>query len=324
MRKRRLPSRNRSGVALLGALALLALLSLLVAGAFATTTLARRGGALARSDASLTAAADDALGAVISEWHVLGLDTIPAGAALTLQIDQSPPAALAVEVTVTGLPRGIYWIVADVTSLNGDGGHRRASLVVRVPAGDPLPEAGLVARGDVALDGGVRFERDSAKNADCPAVASPDVIVGPGAHLRATAFAAGVTSEIRPAADDAATYRLSGAGWAELRALAATYALGDLALAGGVFDGVMLVEGRLSIEGPVSITGLVIARNGVDASRGVITVNGALQSYAAVDTSPAIRLGEGTIRFSPCAVVRALRSAAVPRPVRERGWGELF
>jgi hypothetical protein len=81
---------------------------------------------------------------------------------------------------------------------------------------------------------------------------------------------------------------------------------GDLTLAGGVeFQGPVLVKGTLKTTGVGGrITGAVIAR--------------------AISLGRAAVLGAPVVRYSRCAVSRALTQSAVLVPLSERGWAEFY
>ena len=72
-------SRPPRGVALFAALALMSVIALLVAGAAASTRASQRASRLARTDASLTTAADYALANVLADARGLGFADLPLG-----------------------------------------------------------------------------------------------------------------------------------------------------------------------------------------------------------------------------------------------------
>jgi hypothetical protein len=81
------------------------------------------------------------------------------------------------------------------------------------------------------------------------------------------------------------------------------YAPGDLRVAGGTGQGVLLVAGRLTLEGGARFVGVIVAGDGVSIEEGVSVV-GSIRSTG----GPALLSG-GDVRFSGCAVSEALRRA---------------
>ena len=100
---------------------------------------------------------------------------------------------------------------------------------------------------------------------------------------------------------------------------------GDTTIAGGTFDGLMIVDGALTITGPFAATGLIVARGPIVTTGGGFALTGAMLSFAKPPSGEyALDLGGASIRFSPCVVARAIRRSVTLRPVRERSWSEFF
>jgi len=315
-------ARKRTGVALFGALALLALVSLLVGGALAAFRLASRSSGFANTDAILTAAADFAITSIAMNAAQFGLDTLPLGAAHTVVPIPSRTNGITPTVVATRLAGGMVWLVADAAQTGITSGHRRINLVARWRSPGPFPSTALVARGDVHLAAGATFSVDTTGDADCRVVPSADVSVAPGAVV--AQVGAAVVSSTATAADTT-TYMLTSSQLAQLPAASVTHVAGDTTITGGAFQGILIVDGVLTITGPYTVTGLVVARRSIVATSGGLVVTGAMLSFAAVQTSvPAIDLGSSNIRYSRCAIAAAIRRAVPLRPVRERSWAELF
>jgi hypothetical protein len=116
-------SRSPRGVALFAALALMSVIALLVAGAVASTRASQRASRLARTDALLTTAADYAgMFSVTSETTA----DLPLGAPTVLDAPIPGAPDLNVSVSVTRLPAGVLWMVADALA-GADRGHRRVN-----------------------------------------------------------------------------------------------------------------------------------------------------------------------------------------------------
>ncbi|HEY9228052.1 MAG TPA: hypothetical protein VIP11_15455, partial [Gemmatimonadaceae bacterium] len=317
-------SHGRNGVALFAALTLMAIVGLLIGGTLATSTLAQRSTRLAHSDAQLNAAADLALNTVLADWRGRGLADLPLGREVRFDVPivGSPIAA---SVFVTRLANGVLWIVADAGDASGaTRGRRRLNLVARWPWLGELPRAAIVARGRVRLASGVIVTADTTGEPDCRAPAVPPaVMVGPGSEL---VSADSVSVAIDPSAADSSTYYI--AHW-QLPLHDSTSRVvrvrGDTTLSGGSFNGVLLVDGRLTITGSVAASGLIVVRGEVDARLGSLTLTGALLSLAPYNISRfGIDIGAGLIRHSRCEIAKEFRHAIPLRPVRQRGWVELF
>jgi hypothetical protein len=165
-----------------------------------------------------------------------------------------------------------------------------------------------------------RFTVDTAQDAECAAGPGPAAIVGPGATARAPN---GVRVDTAGAARDSVTYYLTQAQLASLAAASGvTHVTGDTAITGGVFDGILIVDGSLTLHGTFAGSGLIVVRGGVDASDAVVTLRGALLSFNASNVSTI--LTELSVEYAPCAVARVMRVALSPRVVRLRSWAEFF
>jgi hypothetical protein len=149
------------------------------------------------------------------------------------------------------------------------------------------------------------------------------VVIAPAASVRAIDSVSVVTSA---AAADSASYFLTASQQTALREGGQlVHVGGDTTIAGGTFDGILIVEGALTITGPFAATGLIVARGPVSAVTGSVSLTGAVMSDAPQESlAPAIKFSGVTIRYSLCAVDRALRRSLVPRLVAHRSWAELF
>jgi hypothetical protein len=98
-------------------------------------------------------------------------------------------------------------------------------------------------------------------------------------------------------------------------------ALGDLTVAGGRGQGVLLVSGRLRIQGPFVFAGVVIAGGGIEATGPGVRIYGVAMSAGAAGVS---WLADGEVRRSTCAVSRVVEAAARVYPVPRRAWAELL
>jgi hypothetical protein len=100
------------------------------------------------------------------------------------------------------------------------------------------------------------------------------------------------------------------------------YAPGDLDLAGGIGQGVLLVQGNLSISGSFQFYGIVVVQGLVTATDG--EVYGALLTASDGGVPAGSIGGTAEIKYSHCAVDRAATGAAQPRALSERSWIQLY
>lgn len=305
---------------MLAALALLSLAALMIAGAFASLTLSRRNARDARADALLVAAADYAVNTILSSPNDYALADLAYGKPATFAVGVPGPDPIAVTVAATRLRGGVIWFVADASVVRGDSARRRLNVVARFATAGTLPGAPLVARGNVRIARGVSFAADQTIDPDC-ARAAPNVVVVPGATVSSADSIAWLADS---AAADSSAFYLTAAQLATLDSAGAVHVRGDTVVAGGTFDGVMVVDGSLQLAGAWTVHGLVVVRGAVNAATGSIALTGALMSYAPASASPAADLGAGTLVWSPCTVQRAFRRLLHARPARQRSWAELF
>ena len=105
------------------------------------------------------------------------------------------------------------------------------------------------------------------------------------------------------------------------------YHYGDLSISGsGSGQGILLVEGNLTVQGRIDFYGPVIVTGGVDVrgtgSDDVKFYGGILAQNVTLDDS---RLtGNATVNYSSCAIKRALQGSAIPTPLSERSWVQLY
>jgi len=326
---------NRTGIALLAAIATLSIVALLVLGGLASVASSQASLDTGRTGAELLAAANEAIAEVLADWPSLAADTLPAGHTVQLPT-HAHRDGIASGTTVTALPGYIYWIAADAES-STPAADRTVNLLVAYPIQLGIPRSALIARGPVQVGAGVRFTRTalSPVTDSCSAAAS-DVGTPSGAGLTLTAGAdttQPVVTASSQAQDSAAFWPWPTASLAMLRANAtrlpagasmrtvgAMLAIspGDVTLTGGSGSGILLVAGRMHITGPVSFSGIIVAAGGIEATPGASAViTGGL---VAGDTA---RLADVAIHYSQCAMRHAL-ARLPPRPVPGRSWMQLF
>jgi hypothetical protein len=105
------------------------------------------------------------------------------------------------------------------------------------------------------------------------------------------------------------------------------YHYGDLSISGsGAGQGILLVEGNLSVQGRIDFYGPVIATGGVNirgtGSDDVKFYGGVLAQDVTLDDTKLT--GNAMINYSSCAIRRALQGSALPIPLTERAWAQVY
>jgi hypothetical protein len=311
----------RRGIALVAALGVMTLLSLMVAGAFAASLLGERSSRLTFSDASLSASADYAITTVLADPAGYGLADLPFGQPRSF--DVVVPGGARATVSVTRLPTSVLWLVADASIAGIDQGHRRVNMVARFPTLAVLPPAPIVARGNVIARDSVSFSADTTGDPDCAAANAFDVFTSLGATATVNDSA---RVGARANAGDSTTYYMSSQQLALLDSTGPlVHVRGDTTINGGTFTGILVADGSIAVTGASSFIGLVIARGAITATAGGFSLTGAMMAYGnPTNGTTAIELAHATIRYAPCIVANAMRRASRPKPVRQRSWAELF
>src|SRR6185437_5051811 len=119
--------RARRGVALAGALGILMILGLLMAGAVAASTRARGAARLADGEIALAAAADDVAYGLLDGARGAELADLPLGRATTFELSDSAARGVTARVSATRLPANLLWIVADAVTEPSVGGSAGAA-----------------------------------------------------------------------------------------------------------------------------------------------------------------------------------------------------
>jgi hypothetical protein len=96
-------------------------------------------------------------------------------------------------------------------------------------------------------------------------------------------------------------------------------ARGGLALHDGRAQGVLLVDGDLDLDGTFTFAGVIVVHGALHADHGALRLHGAL-----LVSGGGTALGDGSdVRFSRCAVTRALDGVARAEALRRRSWAEV-
>lgn len=91
------------------------------------------------------------------------------------------------------------------------------------------------------------------------------------------------------------------------------YAPGDLEIAGGAGQGVLVVEGHLRVGGGARFVGAIVALGGITAENATV--------FGAVRAAMHVSVQAATLRYSACAIGRAFTATtAFRRPFRRARW----
>ncbi len=101
------------------------------------------------------------------------------------------------------------------------------------------------------------------------------------------------------------------------------YSPGDLKITTGMGQGILLVNGDLEIQGGFQFYGPVIIRGTLKTAGQGGHLNGGVMA-ANVELDQNTVLGNAVIRYSSCAITKALLGSATPGFARGRAWVDLF
>jgi hypothetical protein len=88
-------------------------------------------------------------------------------------------------------------------------------------------------------------------------------------------------------------------------------------------QGVLLIDGDVELTGSLEVDGLLVVRGALDASLGTLTVHGAV--LIRDESGHGSRLGIASrVRYSRCALRRALSAVGAPAAITTGGWLERF
>jgi hypothetical protein len=322
----------------------------LIAGVFFSSTQEYRVGRNSVLQARALTAAEYGLNAIVSagEWSPLWSSAPSAGPLATREY--LPGDGSVDTVRVYRLARGSFLIVSEGRSAPSPGARARrrvgALATLRPPALDSA--AALTARDSVSVQPGALVTGVDAlplgwtcppAGADVASVSAGDTsYAGLSAADRVSLVAAAQSATPAgasiagpaPALDHDGKCDLSAPlNWGDpLRTQGAdspcrdyfpvTHALGDLHITGGAGQGILLVDGDLTIDGGFQFFGLVLVRGAL------VTTGSAAQVVGAVVAARASLAPATVIRYSRCALSRALLGAATPVLARAHAWVDMY
>lgn len=229
-------------------------------------------------------------GAAVGDSSLIsGVDTVPAGWECP-SVDAARPA-----------------VILPSLSLMNDAGCTSAPCLVGVP-----PWSADSAAASVGM-----YERFGAVYRDSiasDALQLADDVVLTGSAPSLDAWGECDASLVENLGDPS---RILGAGSPCADYLPLLHAPGNMRMDGGAGQGVLLVDGDLTIAGGARFSGLV-------AVRGVLEITEASELYGVVLASRVIVHGASRVRYSSCALERALRAAAAPVVPAGMAWSEMY
>lgn len=338
---------ERRGFAIVATVFALVILAALVTGAFFAAEQELRVARNGRDAQRALSAAEAALSLTVAGWDAARLNGLAVGDSAIVAV-ASPPGTGAAGATVVRLNQQLFLVRATGQS-PGEIARRTLGLVVRlVPPPvtfqaavtvlvPPAPEVSSL------IDG---VDRDpSGWSCDAlPGDTLPGVVVDSASvdwdalvALARTIYEAtelpGPIVDVAPMGDAATCDETARSNWGEPGRPAtvagcatyfpAVYANGDLTLAGGRGQGLLLVEGDLTLEGGFEFAGAIIVRGSLSVVGSGASVRGGVVASslrAGSDVAP----GGVSIGYSSCALRRALAPGSRVQPLERRAWAELF
>jgi hypothetical protein len=331
--------RTGRGAALPMVVATLAALGALVASGFWMGILERRAGVALLAMESALGEAETAVIQEVAGWNVARNNALPVGGSLSLATTDLPGARGAA-TRIRRLTGTLFLVASRATSPAGP--VQTAGLLVRLQVPDggpttplwasgpvvvsPLTEvgspAGSAKRGCTSLRDlplGLRFGDGRPEGGEPEDFAGwiprTTKVVQPGRYARVSPTTDGATCRIGDptnwgdplGASSCSTYR------------PVVHVPGDLVLAGGRGQGVLLVAGDLTVRGGFAFEGLILVGGAFRSSGGPLRIVGALQ--AGLVGEGGIRLGgAGVVVHSRCSLIRAAMASARAMPLGSHAW----
>ncbi len=291
--------------------------------------------------------ADESIAQTVANWNAESFAVAPIGSRITSRLRTT--AGEAVDVTVTRTAPLIAWLDVSATTQRDGAPTRAQRRVGRALFAEPPPlplTAALVALTPVALRGTTRISGIDviAINDECGPwrdTTSIAALHNRIHHIDSTVSITGAPP-IATTVDTTRDLTAFNVAWPLIVARAVhrqapanaplpneprwrALLLHDtttIQLAGASqHEGLIAVDGNLVVRGALTIRGLLVVRGSVDATAGQLDVEGALVIYAPNGTTSSLG-NNSTVRYSQCAVRRALAAVSSPNPDPFRIWSE--
>jgi len=333
--------RQRRGFAVATALFALMVIGAVAVGSLFAATRELRAGSESIHQTRAIMAAELGVEQTLSSWSTGWNGAFGRGYGRTWMF--TTPEGADVAVTLTRLADDVFL----VTSEAGAGPARRqVARVVRLDVADPPLFAALAARIPLDPGTGVDGTDHSPLQWDCPEASggiAQFVVADTNSLLRFGQFdwltlTELATTRVGPLAIGAAPRftdeecdTSDQLNWGEpMRSnggactgyFPVIHAAGDLVIAGGRGQGVLVVDGDLTLGGGFEFYGAVLVRGALLAGPGGARLTGVVSLALEGSIPPAL---DGlTIDFSRCVARKALLGLATPVPLVERSWNEGF
>jgi hypothetical protein len=276
-------------------------------------------------DAELETAATSAIADVIQNWRQSALGTAVVGSSAVIT---GPGGG---RTTVTRIGPQLFWIVAEVTRI--DGAQRRQNLIVRLrtPVLDSLPA--MTVSGDASITSGLSIVADSSTGC---AASGPDLVAGNSTRLTALDGPLPPMQIARVSSADSS----NALAWKAIDSLAArpdlelpgatsspvpsgvVHVAGDLTLTGGSGAGILVIDGTLQVAGPIHYAGVIIGRGGVRITADGSSIEGAVRTPGGENRLDI--LGATTLRRSRCSLQVVVSKLVRPSLIAGRRWAEMY
>lgn len=337
----------RRGFAIVATLFALVIVAALVTGAFFAAEQELRVARNGRDSQRALSAAEAALSVAVAGWDGARLNGLAAGDSAVVAV-ASPQGAGATGATVVRLNEQLFLVRATGRG-PGDIAQRTLGLVVRLippPAAFRAAVTVLVPTGpEVSGDiDGVDRDPSGWSCEAAPRDPLPGVVVDSGSvdwdalvalarTIYEPAQLAGPIAGVAPVGDAATCDKTAPNNWGEPGRPASVggctayfptiYVRGDLTLAGGRGQGLLVVEGDLTLEGGFEFDGAIIVRGSLSVVGSGATVRGAVVARL-IRAGSEVAPGGVSFGYSSCAVRRALAAGSRAQPLDRRAWTELF
>ena len=291
--------------------------------------------------------ADESIAQTVANWNAESFAVSPIGSRSTSRLHTTTGEA--VDVTVTRTAPLIAWVDVSATTQRDGAPTRARRRIGRALFAEPPPlplTAALVALTPVALRGTTRISGiDIATiNDECGPwrdTTSIAALHNRIHHIDSTVAITGappIATTVDTTRDLAAfnvAWQLIAARAVPRRASAnaplpneppwralLVHDTTTIRLAGASQHlGLVAIDGNLVVHGALTIRGLLIVRGSVDATAGQLDIEGAVVIYAPNGT-PSSLGNTSTVRYSQCALRRALAAVSLPDPQPFRIWSE--